>query len=552
MKKLLAFLFVICNSLLFAQATYYQGTLGAKERVLASLATPDNHYYVAVGTVDKYSSNYDETKGVTILQFGDDMKLIRKVKTKGIKNGKDYFSVHSMIAVGDSIAFIGTTLNHSLSTESTGLVIIDKQTLMPEKKITQLHSHPVLLMFGFTPRGETKIEFKQTVNGGPIAVFFEYEENKETAPGKSIISKAYEIVLLQRNLNFSKIISLSARDDNKNYHINDYYLATNGDLYFSMNYTEMPPPSKEEKWWEDEEYMKALENSPTHSVIYQYRNKSIVSQKTVKFENEELTFSEGRFYATANAGIYFGGLASNGAYISKRIGQMDTTNLPEPTSVFFAAPLSESKEQIISSKSCFVIDSEMAKMIFTEPSLSEKDKELNAQESMTLLSFSISEQGSIVFSGAKFVYHFYPLYETIKNNKNYTFTKDENGKITEVTGSADFFKQYHSLFTLQFKSDFTSPEITLTEFNGKEEGGYGNDNTLLNNICITSGAMPHFYYCSTPSDGNIYQWGGAQKSSTLDFHPKGAAYIQLPALTSGTAAKFTVIGAQQFWVVKGE
>jgi hypothetical protein len=546
-------LFVLLFFLMAIDAQAQAGTplqieLSSTQKLIASVITPDNHFFAAIGDKDKVNPSSYNLKGkLTLLHYDANRSLVSKVMVKSPKLGKQYFEIISMIAIGDTVGLIAQAEDYSNSTVTTSLLVLDKKSLTIGTEIFDLHSHPFGLFMSLG-RNE-RFEFKQYLPGSEATILIEYEEAEKEADGTYNITSKFQFLLLKRNLRIKNIQSFSERDDRRRYEICDYF--TSPDLQIYIHLAEQK--DFEGDFREESELLEYLANEVSVHFIYVFNSNLEENKFQIRFADSSYEPSNTIFFAAEND-VYLGGKASNADNNYRKLLKGDTAvDLDDYTVTFFVAKVNNVKSNIIVQEGNLIpIDGNTKEKLLGKENVSKEDREMGARPGLILMAITKEANGSFRFAGALYSIYIYPEYASIKNDKKYKFTKDDRGVITEVEGQIDNHFEYHHLFVAQVDLISDTMKISTIGFTGRESFGYNSESTgRLDEVRFRFSAdgTPQFHYRKNGAPSELVYWQGSNSSVKLNFEP-ASEFVIVPTNYYATSTTPLIITERdKIWIV---
>lgn len=536
MKKLFSLLLFVTTFTASAQnLTTVEVALPPKDKVIASAITPDDHLYVVTGPAAITTINGREVNNtITILHFDAALKLVAQKEMKPVRYGKGKFNILSVVAVGNEVLLVGKSEITANSTVKTGYCKLNKTTLVPGEKVTDIAEHPAANTF---VGADGSYGFMQHAPGKGFAVMISYFESEPS--GK--LTAGTDYVLVDEQLQVHVCLSLKNNDRSVDVSNGDFYISASGQLLIAVRETDHV--DLKEQWWKDEREKAKVANVKTAWSIYRYDPATKTKAKT------ELKFSDAAFlprqflFFESNGNCFVGGFANDVEYRYRRKLVNDTASLgTDARHYFFVQELAFPETELtVDMNDCAKLDKSIADELWKDAGISEEDRTFGTFEGVALTGALQTSQGFFAFAGGSYSDWHWPPYETIKNNKDYKITKNDKGKATSISGpSYGTVRKYRSLFTIVFNPGkklitLQSQPVAIEKDLGKGvHHAQGEPNTCFTTIAGKD-AFSFYYnpYKSGKPVGEISCWNSISGHSTLSFrHDEDAI------LCTGTSALY--------------
>lgn len=531
MKQLITLLLIGGFMPLFAQSVITgEAIMPEGDKVIASTVTPDNHYYVLTGPIAISTVNGKEVSNkITLFHFDEHMKLVLQKEMKPLKYDKSKFDALTLFAVGDKLLLVGKAEFLDKEIRKIGYSVIDKTTLLPDPNIVPIVEHPTMSWFG---GGDGQYDFRQNAPGKGFAMMISYAEGKPDAQGRTTISRSTEYVMVDDKLQVHIVLTFLNSNRPTDTRPNGFYLASNGFLYIGV--MEHDHVDLKDGWWEDEKELAKLAKIESVSKFYKYDPTTKTKKKS------EMKFSDPNFLCTqilifeGSDGVYVGGFTSDENYRERKRLIHDTASLAKDAQYyFFAQKLNDNNPLTVDLTSCAKVDASWYNEAFKNSNISEQDRNMGVRDGVSLDCAVQLADGKFVFGGGSYSDWSWPPYEKIKNDKDYTLEKDEEGNVRRISGpSWETTRKYWKLFTVTF--DPAKKEVTTSALSVSIERGMGAHSSKSQNdlfLCYSFSASAegiNFYYAESVEGnptGEISKWKGTGAASAVKFQHEDDANI---------------------------
>lgn len=435
------FLFLLLPSLLSAQLKFVSGaenSLKKNEEAACVVTTADQHTYFFTAVVSHTSvNNYTPPDKITVYHYDAEMKLVSKAPFKKPTHDDSDVEFVKAFLLGDKIMVVGKAQNTRSNTAYLLLTELDRNTLAPSGKVTEL------FQYTFDPDPyfphSAEYAFRQSPSGTSLAIKITFD--KQAVSKRSGNNAEYRFIVTDGSPDVSSFHKRKKNEDDLDYAIQDFVVTDEGHLLVLETEAEHVAVS----WnnWNDEstwkKQVRAAANASTLITRYEkgkdYQRIKLIPAGKGRSPEKCMLFRSG-------GETFVSGLLSFNAATAND----STSFIPR----LFVQPLSfAAKELLIEEKNTAEINEKLYDDLFEVGNIAQEDKDRGVYGEFNFVFAGQLPEGGFILAGEVFVDRTFPPFEQMKNDKRYTITQNGMGG-TSISGPPEFSRTYNQAFIIRF------------------------------------------------------------------------------------------------------